>query len=223
VTVDGSGNLVIDDQGNDRVRVVAAGTGMFYGQMMTADDIYTVAGNGKGPKALCCSGDQATSALLLEPAAVASDQAGNTLVAESKQVQAVAAATGTFYGRAMTAGHLYTVAGGGTGLTSGVPATKAALTGPHGLTIDGAGDLAFVNTNGDSVWLVAPQAGTFYGQTMKAGDIYEVAGTGTLGFSGDGGPAASAELAWPTDVTATAAGTLLITDSLNDRVRQVEG
>ena len=44
--MDGAGNLVIADTGNDRVRVVAASTGTFYGRAMTAGDIYTVAGTG---------------------------------------------------------------------------------------------------------------------------------------------------------------------------------
>ena len=37
--------------------------------------------------------------------------------------------------------------------------------------------------------VVADSTGTFYGQAMTAGDIYTVAGNGTLGVSGDGGPA----------------------------------
>ena len=41
MTTDGAGNLVIADTGNNRVRVVAARTGTFYGQAMTAGDIYT--------------------------------------------------------------------------------------------------------------------------------------------------------------------------------------
>ena len=44
LTVDHAGNLVIRDTDNNRVRVVAAQTGTFYGQAMTAGDIYTVAG-----------------------------------------------------------------------------------------------------------------------------------------------------------------------------------
>ena len=43
-----SGNLVIADAGNGRVRVVAVRTGTFYGQPMTAGNIYTVAGGGTG-------------------------------------------------------------------------------------------------------------------------------------------------------------------------------
>ena len=46
VTVDARGNLVIADTGNNRIRVVAATSGTFYGQAMTAGHIYTVAGNG---------------------------------------------------------------------------------------------------------------------------------------------------------------------------------
>ena len=48
MAVDSAGNLLIADTGNHRVRVVAASTGTFYGQAMTAGHIYTVAGNGTG-------------------------------------------------------------------------------------------------------------------------------------------------------------------------------
>src|SRR5262249_31617958 len=46
ITTDGSGNLVIGDTGNHRVRVVAARSGTFYGIKMVANHVYTVAGNG---------------------------------------------------------------------------------------------------------------------------------------------------------------------------------
>ena len=45
--------------------------------------------------------------------------------------------------------------------------------------------------------MVAATTGTFYGQAMTAGDIYTVAGNGTAGFSGDGGPATSAAADFP--------------------------
>jgi hypothetical protein len=48
VTTDQAGNLVIADSGHQRIRVVAATTGTFYGQAMIAGHIYTVAGNGTG-------------------------------------------------------------------------------------------------------------------------------------------------------------------------------
>ena len=45
MTVDAAGNLLIADTGNSRIRVIAAATGTFYGQAMTAGDIYTIAGD----------------------------------------------------------------------------------------------------------------------------------------------------------------------------------
>ena len=66
MAVDGAGNLVIADSDNDRVRVVAASTGTFYGQAMTAGDIYTVAGNGSGS-----TGSPATAARPPAPSSAA--------------------------------------------------------------------------------------------------------------------------------------------------------
>jgi hypothetical protein len=54
---------------------------------------------------------------------------------------------------------------------------------------------------------------------MTAGDIYTVAGNGTAGYSGDGGPATSAELHEPFGVAADGAGGLVIADSENNRIR----
>ena len=74
VAVDGAGNLVIADTGNYRVRVVAASTGTFYGQAMTAGDIYTIAGN--GTTAYTGDGGPATTAELWRPKAVAVGRRG---------------------------------------------------------------------------------------------------------------------------------------------------
>src|SRR5579859_135725 len=46
--IDPDGNLVIADTFNNRIRVIAASSGTFYGQAMTAGDIFTVAGDGHG-------------------------------------------------------------------------------------------------------------------------------------------------------------------------------
>jgi len=56
---------------------------------------------------------------------------------------------------------------------------------------------------------------------MTAGDIYTVAGNGTLGFSGDGGPGTAAELFVPHAVAVDRAGNLVVTDTGNNRVRVV--
>jgi hypothetical protein len=55
---------------------------------------------------------------------------------------------------------------------------------------------------------------------MTTGNIYTVAGNGTNGFSGDGGPATDAELAAPTGIVVDA-GNLLISDELTARIREV--
>src|SRR5271157_4608541 len=57
-----------------------------------------------------------------------------------------------------------------------------------------------------------------FGQTYT---IYTVAGSGTLGYSGDNGPATSAEMHGPYGVAADSAGNLYIADSGNQRVRKV--
>ena len=221
VAVDTAGNLLIADTCNNRVRVAAASTGTFYGQPMTAGDIYTVAGGGTGGLG---DGGPATSAELDGPHGVAVDAAGNLLIADfgNQRVRVVAASTGTFYGQPMTAGDIYTVAGGGTGgLGDGGPATSAELNLPQGVAVDAAGNLLIADQGNERIRVVAASTGTFYGQPMTAGDIYTVAGTGTGGFSGDGGPATSAELNFPTGVAVDAAGNLLIADADNNRVRVV--
>ena len=56
---------------------------------------------------------------------------------------------------------------------------------------------------------------------MTAGDIYTVAGNGTLGFSGDGGAATKAALFNPESIAVDAAGRLVIADTINERIRVV--
>src|SRR5262249_61029307 len=63
--------------------------------------------------------------------------------------------------------------------------------------------------------------GTFYGRAMTTGDVYTAAGNGQEGFSGDGGPATSAELDNPGGVAIDGHGNLLVADSFNNRVRVV--
>ena len=225
VAVDGSGNLVIADALNWRVRVVADSTGTFYGIAMTAGDIYTVAGNGTGGQS--GDGGPATSAELNYPQGVAVDSSGNLVIADAdnNRVRVVADSTGTFYGVAMTAGDIYTVAGIGTGGSSGDggPATSAELNYPSGVAVDGSGNLVIADTDNNRVLVVAENSGTFYGVAMTAGDIYAVAGNGTGGYSGDGGPATSAQLAGPAGVAVDGSGNLVIADAFNKRIRVVAG
>ena len=63
----------------------------------------------------------------------------------------------------------------------------------------------------------------FYGQAMSAGDIYTIAGTGSISFSGDGGPGTKADAGIPLGVVAGSAGSVLFADAINNRIRMVSG
>ena len=103
----------------------------------------------------------------------------------------------------------------------GGPGTSAALDSPEGAAVDGTGNVLLADLFNNRIRVVAATSGTFYGQVMKAGDIYTVAGDGTQGFAGDGGPATGAELHWPYDVTVDGAGNLVFCDAGNNRIRVV--
>jgi hypothetical protein len=222
VAADAAGNVLIADTRNQRVRVVAAGTGTFYGQPMTAGDIYTIAGG--GGRGFSGDGGPADAAALDFPRGVAADGSGNVLIADyfNNRVRVAAAGTGRFYGQAMTAGDIYTVAGNGLPESGdGGPATAAVLKDPRDVAADGAGDLLIAGGTSDRVQVVAASTGTLYGRAVRAGHLEDVAGDGTAGFSGDGGPATAAELDVPTGAAPDAAGNLLIADTINQRIRVV--
>jgi sugar lactone lactonase YvrE len=221
--VDSSGNLVISDSVNARVRVVAVKTGTFYGQAMTAGDIYTVAGDGNVE--FSGDGGPATKAGIGSPDGLAVDSSGNLLISDSfnVRIRVVAVKTGTFYGQAMTAGDIYTVAGNGVHGFSGDggPATAAALDLPQGIAVDAAGNLLIVDADNGRVRVVASRTGTFYQQAMTKGHIYTVAGGVSTGFSGDGGPATHAGLEGPEGIAVDGNGDLVISDS--NRIRMITG
>lgn len=224
VAADPAGNVLLIDSGwqlatgtTIRVRVVAARTGTFYGRKMTAGNIYTVAGNGKD--GYSGDGGPATAAEI-QAEGIAVDGSGNLVIADIQRVRVVAARTGTFYGQQMTAGDIYTVAGGGTLTADGTPALQAKLDAAI-VAVDPPGNLLVGDWN--TVWMVTERAGSSYGKAMHAGDVYTVAsGTGSGGLLGDAGPATSARF----DAVGIAVqpwnGNLLIADGVSNRVRSVE-
>ncbi|MGH3398302.1 MAG: hypothetical protein ACRDPO_26800 [Streptosporangiaceae bacterium] len=234
--VDHSGNLVLADGGlavgHSQLQIVAARTGTFYGQKMTAGHIYAVAG--AGPEGFSGDSGPALDARFElwndssgSSTGLAVDHAGNLVFADmnNERIRLVAAGAGTFYGQKMKKGDIYTVAGdGGGGDTGdGGPAVKAQLptAAGAGLAVDAHDNIVIATSQDGLVRVVAATTGTFYGQKMKAGDIYRVAGTGMSGFSGDGGPALKARMGYPRSVAVDARGNLLIADSFNYRVRAV--
>jgi len=102
-------------------------------------------------------GGPAVDAQIDAPEAVALDRAGNLLVADAvnQRVRVVAVTTGTFYGRKMTAGHIYTVAGGGGSIGDGGPATSAELDFPQDAIAAGNGGLLIADTFNGRVRLVS--------------------------------------------------------------------
>jgi hypothetical protein len=223
IAVDGQGNVVFTD-GLFTVRAIAERTGTFYGRPMKTGDVYTVAGNASG---LPYAGDggPATSAQDVT-GGIAVDAAGNLLIANGV-VRVVAAATATFYGQAMTKGHIYPIAGngerdtGGTGVGDGGPASEAKLSAAD-VAVDAHGNLVVTDLGGQRIRVVADRTGSFYGQSMTAGDIYTVAGSGAGGFAGDGGPAVAAKINDPEGVAIDAAGNLIFINGIDDgRVRVV--
>ncbi len=114
---------------------------------------------------------------------------------------------------AASADTISTVAGNGTGayLGDGGPATSAEIYYPQGAT-----------PTPDGGFLIADWRNNRIRQVSASGTITTVAGNGTSGFSGDGGPATSAELAEPNDVVPTADGGFLIVDENNNRIRKVD-
>ncbi|HZC43351.1 MAG TPA: hypothetical protein VE195_04195, partial [Acidobacteriaceae bacterium] len=93
----------------------------------------------------------------------------------------------------------------------GGPATSAELNTPNGVAVDSVGNLYIADTSNNAVRMVSAASGI----------ITTVAGNGTAGFSGDGGPATSAELHAPGDVSVDSAGDLYIADTNNGRIREV--
>jgi NHL repeat len=157
VVVDHSGNLAIADTGHNRVRVVAHQSSRFYGRLMTAGHIYTIAGDGKA--GFSGDGGPATKARLNQPQSVVTDTTGNLLIADlaNGRVRVVAHRTGRFYQRAMTAGHIYTIAGNGDPGFSGDhgPAIKAEIRSPQGVAMNAAGNVLIADTGNNRIRVVA--------------------------------------------------------------------
>lgn len=147
---------------------------------------------------------QATAASLAAPAQVAYDTAGNLYIADLND---------NVIRKVDLAGIVTTVAGTGEQGFSGDggPATSAQLDSPAGVAVDASGNLYIADTHNHRI------------REVKDGTISTVAGTGTAGFSGDGGVATSAMLSNPTALAVDSSGNLYIADTDNHRIRKLSG
>jgi hypothetical protein len=194
ITVDGAGDLFIADTDNCRVAEVPATSGDHFGLTMTAHHLYVVAGSR-------CGAGRGVG----YPTGVAVDGSGDLFIAD--------ASGNRVFELASTPGAKpHVVAGTGTAGAAGVggPASAAQLDEPTGIGVDAAGDLFIADTENCRVAEVPASAGTHYGEPMTAGHLYTVAGSGTCGTTGMGGPASAAELQNPTAIAVDSAGDLII-------------
>jgi len=112
---------------------------------------------------------------------------------------------------ALTPGIATSVAGGGSSLGDGGPATSASLNNPNSLAVDNAGNYYIADSGNNRVRKVSTN-----------GIITTYAGTGQAGYTGDGGPATSANVV-PGAIALDAAGNLYIVDGSNIRRVDVSG
>jgi DNA-binding beta-propeller fold protein YncE len=193
VVVDAGGGFYVADTFNHRVRWV------------DPDGVVTTV-LGTGVAGAAGDGGPGAQAQLNWPHSVALDPTGpRLLVADSAnhRIRRLDLATGT----------VTTVAGTGQAGFGGDggPATAALLNDPKGVLAGPRGEVYIADSANDRVRLVDP-----------SGIISTLAGSGTAGFSGDGGAAPAAQLHAPRALALDPAGNLYVADDNNDRVRRID-
>ena len=197
IALDSLGNLYIADYDVHRVREVNAGT-----QIITTIAGVGIAGAGG-------NGKPAIQAHLDHPSGVAVDSSFNVYIADSynNEIRRITASTGIINDWALNG--LFVLGG------DGGPATGGSMWSPNQLAIDAANDV-FIGGGNDNIVQRVSAATNIIGTV--AGD-YAQKGVG--GFSGDGGPAASAKLA-NDGLMVDAKNNLYIADAGNNRIRLVQ-
>ena len=191
---DHAGNVYIAEFGNNRIRKVN-----------TAGIITTIAGTSLG--ASSGDGGPATAAGMDGPTTVVVDSAGNIYLSDG------GGGTGPRI-RKISSGIITTFAGGGPGLAGsgdGGPATAAAFQVISDAAFDNAGNM-YISDEGKSN----------IRKIDAGGIIHTIAGNGSYGYSGDGGPATAAQLRQPNGVAVDRYGNVFIADEINNCVRKVD-
>ncbi len=196
LAVDSASNLYVADQSNNRIRKIAAATGV----------ITTFAGTGAtgSPTAANGDGGQAASAQFQNPGAMVFDSADALYVTDRSHNR---------IRKILPSGVISTVAGNGQFGYSGDngSATAAALAAPFAVALDQAGNLYIADSGNSRVRKVAASTGI----------ITTFAGNGTADFSGDNGLATSASLSDPVGLAFDSAGALYVADLNNGDIRKI--
>ncbi len=219
IALDSKGNIYIADMTDNRIRVVNTQTTTITiaGVSIKAGYIATVAGNSlpcgnvQGTKPTCGDGGPATSAYLTMPYGVAVDGSGNIYIADThdQEIRLVAAGGNiitTFAGTGAACYYQKLNCG------DGGPPASAQLWAPKGVFTDAAGDVYIADTSSNRIRYVAKGSNVI--STL-------VDGTGGWGFAGDSGAATAALVDGPVGIFADSTGNLLVSDTGNQRVRQV--
>ena len=194
ISIGPDGRIYIADVWNQRIRAIDPGTGV----------IRTVAGNG----ARAHGGDNgpATEAYLGNPHDVSVDARGRVVIADTRHGHVR---------RVDEDGTIRVVAGAGEKWDrgDGGPAIAANLV--HVLSVE--------HGPGGDIYVGDAEAGRIRRIDASSGIIETVAGTGTPGYSGDGGPAVEARVGAPTAIRFDGAGNLYFSDRDHNVVRKIDG
>jgi len=202
VTIDSKGNVYFVDYYSFAVRMVTASTG----------DIITISGNGNygwvdgAENTANATGSTTVGGGISEISyakGLAVDSAGNVYIGDTANCR---------IRKVDTAQNTTTIAGTGTCAYAGdgAAATAASLWFPAGLAIDKSGNI-YEAEYGSSV----------VRKIDSTGKITTIAGTGSWGYTGDGGAATKAALASPISLAIDAAGDIFIGDVGNSNIREI--
>ena len=195
VAVDPLGNVFIVDKDNHAIRQVSKETGI----------ISTIAGGGPSKSGYSGDAGPAVDCRLNNPMGIAIGDNGDIYIADAGNhvIRRIDAVTG----------NIVTVAGlGEPGYNGdGGPATAAQLSSPTRICVDNAGNIYIADHGNHVIRKIDP-----------TGAITTIAGTGTAGYSGDGGLAVAAQLSSPFGVAMDAEGNILVTDNGNSVIRKIE-
>ncbi len=198
IAVDSSGDVWTTDYWNNRIRFYNNNSGS--SGYLT---INTIVGNGS-----VYDGGSALQGSLHFPRSPQLDASGNLYITDTQNnlIREVNAGgdVNTVAGTILPCPHGQDVCG------DGGPVSGASFDLPRSMAFDTAGDLVIFDTNDSRV------------RQVKNGTINTIAGTGTYGFSGDGGAATQAEFSYPWAGGYDGAGNLYILDAYNNRVRKID-